>query len=958
MKPGRNDPCPCGSGKKFKKCCLGSGSYDDPFISWLRRTPREAAVSGVAALLFHGDGPWRAHSIERAACMAWLVATDSAPAAGTIDPNQLSTLLAASPLIEGWRTLDDPPESALVDAITCVGGDCLVYPGPSYEAIFALKLLFRAFGASPLESTLVGTALARAHALLLLSDAVIKSLGHTRHDFLPLDPPSGPIDARSFRITSEALTFDSMRLQRTLSPLKLPVGFVQPFICEPTPVQPDERWDDHPLLVQPLVRAGQSLVLATPGTVGSACLWHIFSSTQHSPADRQILTNAFKRASEEHLGRLLHLMGWQKLPAPKVLDDEDTPSVSNAIYCFDVDKFAHVQLIVDNGTEVEMTMAQYELSDAQLRKVEVQRTRIDEYLLRDHAVPAERVLRLVVTSGFGRGLAALSEGGDQAHALRFSLEALDVLVFQRESDPLTLWKFANALAELRQTTRLGSWSDLDIYAVYRFHGHSFYLSDDKLPTYIGIDASMSRELRDDVRRKNDFHGVALPSGNITLVTLFWGPGVRVFVPEGSLVGGSKKFLVEYSDQSSTWVYPGDSQAPYMATLELLETVAYWCWQLTAILLRRCWTLPTIRLLVHGSEAEWDDIPDEARDLSEGAGLISVTRGPQELKMEIHPAFAAAAATSDNRAERVLVRSLLASAMEGHAEPPSSSDLDALVNEVCPLGNKKKFLALNYVAAPTLWDGDLDRLRSLQEHDVARALDGVGERLAETFGVQLPWDPIPSDRYRAVFEALRQDFLVRISTKLQGLDGVKLVRMLVRLYERITHSRTFHAMATAPSLACFEGSERALEIARNAQSLDRIALTTRIAVEIVAARPPAGVLAPSDGDLDELLALVDGYSGACVLAEETRCRVYPHALSLLASGRLGIEPQPRSLAKLFWPAKRQEGIRIAVDTFERYWEPPIDRRDPVKAAELEEAFLAEFGVSLEDPPVSWTPQMAR
>ena len=23
-KIGRNDPCPCGSGKKFKKCCLGS----------------------------------------------------------------------------------------------------------------------------------------------------------------------------------------------------------------------------------------------------------------------------------------------------------------------------------------------------------------------------------------------------------------------------------------------------------------------------------------------------------------------------------------------------------------------------------------------------------------------------------------------------------------------------------------------------------------------------------------------------------------------------------------------------------------------------------------------------------------------------------------------------------------------------------------------------------------------
>ena len=23
---GRNDPCPCGSGKKYKRCCLGKGS--------------------------------------------------------------------------------------------------------------------------------------------------------------------------------------------------------------------------------------------------------------------------------------------------------------------------------------------------------------------------------------------------------------------------------------------------------------------------------------------------------------------------------------------------------------------------------------------------------------------------------------------------------------------------------------------------------------------------------------------------------------------------------------------------------------------------------------------------------------------------------------------------------------------------------------------------------------------
>jgi hypothetical protein len=27
-KIGRNDPCPCGSGKSYKKCCMGKGTYE------------------------------------------------------------------------------------------------------------------------------------------------------------------------------------------------------------------------------------------------------------------------------------------------------------------------------------------------------------------------------------------------------------------------------------------------------------------------------------------------------------------------------------------------------------------------------------------------------------------------------------------------------------------------------------------------------------------------------------------------------------------------------------------------------------------------------------------------------------------------------------------------------------------------------------------------------------------
>ena len=44
---GRNDPCPCGSGKKYKRCCLGTEA--DPAAR--PRTTLPALVAALVALL-------------------------------------------------------------------------------------------------------------------------------------------------------------------------------------------------------------------------------------------------------------------------------------------------------------------------------------------------------------------------------------------------------------------------------------------------------------------------------------------------------------------------------------------------------------------------------------------------------------------------------------------------------------------------------------------------------------------------------------------------------------------------------------------------------------------------------------------------------------------------------------------------------------------------------------------
>jgi preprotein translocase subunit SecA len=34
--PGRNEPCPCGSGKKYKQCCLNKDKKQGWFSKWLK----------------------------------------------------------------------------------------------------------------------------------------------------------------------------------------------------------------------------------------------------------------------------------------------------------------------------------------------------------------------------------------------------------------------------------------------------------------------------------------------------------------------------------------------------------------------------------------------------------------------------------------------------------------------------------------------------------------------------------------------------------------------------------------------------------------------------------------------------------------------------------------------------------------------------------------------------------
>ena len=93
MSTGRNESCPCGSGKKYKNCCLGGDGIETERrqrLTWIA----VAIVAGLAILsgvIFSQGMGITVAALGLAAIGAWLWLTDKPPASGSgSDPSAIN----------------------------------------------------------------------------------------------------------------------------------------------------------------------------------------------------------------------------------------------------------------------------------------------------------------------------------------------------------------------------------------------------------------------------------------------------------------------------------------------------------------------------------------------------------------------------------------------------------------------------------------------------------------------------------------------------------------------------------------------------------------------------------------------------------------------------------------------------------------------------------------------------
>jgi hypothetical protein len=258
-KIGRNDMCPCGSGKKYKKCCIDSGrSFDTPptqdepasIFNQYDSTDLIKTFAGLTLLLQNHGKNVRFEELSRRAI------TNFNQAKPPIPEGELQTFLN-----ENYPShyLEDPATNLFTDLVTFYGGDYIIFPGITDGGNYVLSNLLAAiynWSDSGISEQFRSNCMHASLLMLNLSNKIAQRLGYTRYIVEEVEENliSIPNAARLEELKS-AVTFTEEEIQRLLQINRIAHEALDMFILDlDDPELSNEHIEESPLLLRPIIR--------------------------------------------------------------------------------------------------------------------------------------------------------------------------------------------------------------------------------------------------------------------------------------------------------------------------------------------------------------------------------------------------------------------------------------------------------------------------------------------------------------------------------------------------------------------------------------------------------------------------------------------------------------------------------------------------------------------------------
>ncbi|HEY3293569.1 MAG TPA: SEC-C domain-containing protein [Candidatus Nanopelagicaceae bacterium] len=983
MKIGRNAPCPCGSGKKFKRCHGNQETQDlrteyyksvsdlpeeltptyreladahPVLVEEIRTTDLQSCVSAAAALLLVASNQTRVPRIEALVYLAALNASGKQkPTVQQLD-RWLNQYLADSVVAQ----IEDPPEDVAVGNVVSWNGNRRTFSGDWSNSDYYLQDIIDVLTTAPPEFQPLRDC---CEQLLVLSDELARRFGYRRNHCGEPDNAHRvwvPATNNELELLQEIVHFDRLQLES----LGISEANFAPLCTDLESLRleaPDARPRD--LRCRPMLTTDAGVVALFGHAISMALVNHAVGEISKHGQLRALAAHLWKIQAERSINRAATgISRKQDLTKDLAQSPISKKLATIAAFRFDISKCLHFILLHDDPFDISNNGL---TANWQPDFVPT----IGDYIEKSAKTLAEigeytGGLTIVVMGGLGRGcLLRTPKNLPPSWYLQVWAEP-DLNRFMQFEDGwrLLLWKLSKQYQVVMASgTRMSIvHSDANLYSFWVSQGYRLIPAqlDVPPPFEFAIGPEFTHNLRRATRQGVDMHAIYRPDRKnwervIKLHTRTYFKeevnGPAVYASQGQVEHGLLEGAIETSCRS-WWV---DSKArfedPQLRELiyQIWESTCNWVLRIAGSLEEEFQGLPNGNVIV---DLDFTALREIAELTAEHVlnvkppRPIGVSVNGTSIRLTFPVEFISLIAKPTNVAERMLVESLCQGVcMSANA---SLDRINAFIERL-GMADDERHMHMFAAKEPRDYLAQYDRLEAtfLQNVDLATVGLGIAREAGLRTGSRIDGATACNEALHAIVEACWH----RIKESLLSINRRDLILQSVQNHERLLvdsdrWSRTSRALLSLHA----DKSDTVGTARRVREQRDVTQMATRVLIEMASCTCPLdGGRRFTQADSDYILAQIVQLMGTASRSDALRAGcIQPH-ITIAHNGEYTMGEDILGVMQNYLGAHFEQVYQENVRKYESFFEDSEEGTKTdveVFGTDFVHAFQREYGIS--------------
>lgn len=884
MKIGRNDPCHCGSGKKYKKCCLLVEEAASRVSSIESYDPVEV-IKALALLQLIPENHGKNLRIEIALAEMMKNYKSSHIESSRVEINSselLKTLNKKFP--RDYR--EDPAENSFTDNIMFGGKNYTVFPGVMEEGPQVVQSLLDAI--FRMDNDLIEEFKYDIYNgvtfILEIHQLICDELEYKRYEFRDQVEDDLHFNGKLDFDNSQLIEFNQDELAEICNEFNLNIDILEEFIVRVKDYKFNaSNINSNELLFKPFVsiESTETYILATPSAELSVINEYILRKAyEHNCLDA--LISVYKKTVYSDCLQILDNINFQMTDIGLAERDVFSPPYIT-VFQFDANKFALVVLLDNMGDG----------NPKNIGKINFPRKDIETAVNQIRSVAPNHKIHLI---GIASKIAAMTgymyvddpiKNIDQFTMLSpFDLKCITTLW---KCDQLTLWKFQKAKNRAESKIRImPGFKNLTYFNWYKNNLESFFHTDDHFD-FISYDYYEQAEL---IRKANltlDLH-LAYKVVNEKVI------GIPVKkkeegLPLYSLTRPSSDETVSLLEIYDFPIWVSCKSDYYPLGEGFMGAVTYWLTEMHSSISDKLNLLTPYPLSIvldfdpefinHG-ESNGNQTKALTYELDTYLRSITVFI-PYSFKEKVTN-------TNNNEAEKILIGCILKGIFELIADKTdqnfsTDSELRLYVNNILANPNQRMIIPISTDLPIQINTTQTVGKRQVQEADIAF----IREEILNWAGLK-DLKHIKSKKDKTgLCNKLVVVLIDKFRDTVKEFNSLQLLELAMIRHESMIFYSAYAEESLGPKMNCFNKYQNVVEeyrkdVSKNVPSV----LAYRCMIELIMAEPPKGTAIVNSDDMDYLHALTEQIINFGNLSDVINEEFSATEITKLASGRIGID----------------------------------------------------------------------